>query len=328
MRADNKLCVLIILVVTLCGLLTIPSKGAAIVCDRIVAIVEDDLVTLYELNKRMRQLTGMDPQELRKQDREKYIKTRQQVLDYLINEKITNKKIKELGIEVTDKEVDEAIEKIKKLNNLTQEGLIAALKAQGMSYMEYRKKVKTDLERMQLINFEVKSKIIIKEEDIKKYYDRHQDEFKVRGGSLRLAMIFIPLESSGDAKARERLESTVKTIYKRLKEGEDFGVLAREYSKGPGASEGGDIGQFDPSSLDPKIRKAIDDLKDGQVTRPIYRPNGVQIIKVVRRYRGSVKPFDEVKDAIYDILYRNEVNKRYYAWIKELRSKAYIKVCF
>ncbi|MBW2022277.1 MAG: peptidylprolyl isomerase [Deltaproteobacteria bacterium] len=318
---------LLIFLGAICTSLLSPQRITAEVCDRIVAVVEDDLVTLYELNKRIRQLTGMDPNELERQDKEKYIKTRQRVLDYLIDEKITNKKIKELGIEVTDKEVDQAIEKIKKDNHLTQEGLIAALKAQGMTYVEYRKKVKTDLERMQLINFEVKSKIIIKEKDVKKYYEQHPDQFKVKG-SLRLAMIFIPLDGNGDYEARKQLDSTVKTIYERLKSGEQFGDLAQQYSKGPGASEGGDIGEFNPASLDPNIRNAIDNLKEGQISKPIYRPNGVQIIKLVRRYKGPVRPYEEVKEAIYDILYRKEVNKRYYAWIKDLRSKAYIRVCF
>ncbi len=308
-------------------LLLFPPQAPAEICDRIVAMVDDDLVTLYELNKRIRQITGMDPQELERRDKEKFIETRRKVLDYLIDEKITQKKIKELGIEVTDKEVDQAIEKIKKDNHLTQEGLIAALKAQGMTYLEYRNKVKTDLERMQLINYEVKSKIIIKDEQVRRYYKEHQDQFKVKG-SLRLAMIFLPANSGGKTGAKDKLEKTVQAIYARLKRGEDFGALARQYSKGPGASSGGDIGEFDLNQLDPLIKEAIQNLKQGQVSQPIYRPNGVQIIKIVRRYKGSVRPFEEVKDAIYDILYRQEVNKRYYAWIKDLRSKAFIKICF
>ena len=303
----------------------IPAYGE--ICDRIVAVVEDDLITQYELNKKIRQLTGMDPQELQRKDKEKFLETRRRVLDYLIDEKITKKKIKELGIEVTDKEVDDAIEKIKKDNHLTQEDLLSALKAQGMTYLEYRKKVKTDLERMQLINYEVKSKIIIKDAQVKKYYEQHKDQFKVKG-SLRLAMIFLPLKDPDDALSKEQLQKTVQEIYEKLRKGEEFSTLARQYSKGPGASEGGDIGEFDPAQLDPKIREAIKDLKEGEVSQPIYRPNGIQIIKVVRRYKGAIRPFEEVKDAIYDILYRQEVNKRYYAWIKDLRSKAYLKICF
>lgn len=327
MKKVNKFSAAIVLVMVLFILLLRPGASRAEVCDRIVAVVEDDLVTLHELNKRFRQITGLAPEDLKSQDREKYVKTRQQVLDYLIDEKLTNKKIKELGIEVTDKEVDRAIEKIKRENHLTQEGLIAALKSQGMTYTEYRKKVKTDLERMELINFEVKSKIVIREDDLKKYYEQHRNDFKVKG-SLRLAMIFVPWSIDGNSKANGHLDEIVKTIYDRLKRGEDFATLASQYSKGPGANEGGDIGEFDPKMLEPKILNAIADLKEGQVSRPIYRPDGVQIIKVLRRYKGDVRPFDEVKEAIYDILYRQEVNKRYYAWIKELRSKAYIKVCF
>jgi len=318
---------ILVALVTILALFSLNFPVAAEVCNRIVALVEDDLITLHELNKRMRQLTGMDPTELKRKDENRYLKTRQQILDMLIDEKITQKKIQELGIKVTDKEVDEAIEKIKRDNHLTQEDLVAALKNQGMSYLEYREKVKTDLERLQLINYEVKSKIIIKEKDIRAYYQEHLDQFKVKG-SLRLAMIFLPIRQADDKAEMDHLKHKIEVIYERLKKGEDFGQLAREYSKGPGASQGGIIGDLDPKVLDPMILKAIQGLKDGEVSQPIFRPNGVQIIKLVRRYRGSMRPYEEAKEAIYDILYRQEVDKRYYAWIKDLRSKAYIKVCF
>ena len=297
------------------------------ICNRIVAIVNDDVITLYELNKKMRELLGMDPRVLKEKNNNQYFKVRNQVLDLLINEKIAQKKIEELGIKVSEKEVEDAVEKIKYDNKFTQEDLIATLKAQGMTLESYKEKVKRDLERLRLIQYEVKSKIIIKEEDLKKYYNEHIDQFRTEK-KMRLAMIFLRQKHPGDERELQDLMLKAMEIIGMIKKGEDFGKLAKTFSSGPGASEGGDIGEFNPEDLDPVIRKAIKDVPEGGVTRPIIRPNGIQIIKVISKYKKGVKPFEEVKDAIYAILYRQEVDKRYTEWINDLRAKAYTKIIF
>ncbi len=315
------------LMVMIMLMVTIVPYASAEVCNRIVAIVNDDVITLYELNKKMRELLGVDPQILREKNNDQYFAVRQQVLELLINEKIAQKKIEELGIKVSSKEVDDAIEKIKHDNKLTQEDLIATLKSQGMTLEAYKEKVKRDLERLRLIQYEVKSKIIIKEEDLKKYYGEHLDKFRTEK-KMRLAMIFLPAKHPGDENELQNLMVKAMEIKKMLNKGEDFGKLAKTFSGGPGASEGGDIGEFNPEELDPAIRKAIKDVPEGGVSKPIIRANGVQIIKVINKYEKGVRPFEEVKDAIYATLYKEEINKRYTAWINELRAKAYTKIIF
>ena len=118
------------------------------VLNRIVAIVNSDVITLYELNAKIKQLTGLQPNDLRNQDMEGYLKTRRQVLDLLIDEKLASDKIQELGIDVSPKEVEAAIEKIKKDNNLTDEDLKTSLKKQELTYESYRKDIKNELERI------------------------------------------------------------------------------------------------------------------------------------------------------------------------------------
>jgi peptidyl-prolyl cis-trans isomerase SurA len=97
---------------------------------------------------------------------------------------------------------------------------------------------------------------------------------------------------------------------------------------GPAADEGGDLGLFKMSQLDPDLRKIIEDMSPGDVSEPIIRPSSVQVIKLVEKQEATLKPIDEVRDAIYWILYREEIDKRYVSWIKELRENAYIKIIF
>jgi len=297
------------------------------ICNRVVAIVNDEVVTLYELNTVMKALTGIPSEQLKNKSEEIYLKTRQKILNDLIDQKIGLEKIKELEIKVTAKEVDQAIERIKADNQLTQEDLLAELKEQGSNYESYRESIKKELERIQLINYEVKSKIILREEEIEEYYNTHRDEF-TNEGRVRLALIFLKQEDPADKNEAHALYQKAQEILSMIKGGKNFANLARKFSNGPGASEGGDLGVFKMSELNPEMTEIIKDLSADEVSKPIIRPYGIKIIKVEEKDGGGEKSLDQVRNAIRTILYRKELDKRYSAWIKELRKKAYIKIIF
>ncbi len=300
---------------------------SAKICNRVVAIVNSEVITLYELNTKTKELTGLDHTDLRRQDEARFFETRRRILDALIDEKIAHEKIRELGIEVAPSEVDAAIEKIKRNNYMTHEDLIIGLKKQGSSYESYRESIKLELERTRLINFEVKSKIIIREEKIVKYFNEHKDEFKTER-KVHIATIVLRQENLSNNDEIGPLYPKAADILSRLDKGEDFGQLAREFSKGPGAEEGGDLGFFKTSQLDPELVKIINNMSVGDISEAIVRPSAIQIIKLVGKQEGMVKTIDKVRDAIYWILYREEVNKRYLSWINKLREKAYTKIIF
>ncbi len=303
-----------------------PSVSAE-VCNRVVAFVNGDVVTLYELNRRIKLATGIEPFQMKTEDNDAYIETRRNALDQLIDEKIAKEKTKELGIEISEKELDETIERIKKQNSLTHEDLLEDLRKEGLTIKKYRQNLRSEIERMRLINREVKSKIIIREENVSDYYDRHKSDFS-KAERLRLAAIFLKAKGPSSANGPENMEDKVREILRLLEQGMDFTALAIRFSQGPGAEEGGDLGYFKSSQLDGPLTEVLGRMKPGEVSEPIMRPYGVQIIKLLERESGTVKPFKEVRDAIYSILYKEEVNKRYLAWIKELREKAYIKIIF
>ncbi|MDY6881171.1 MAG: peptidylprolyl isomerase [Desulfatiglans sp.] len=300
---------------------------AAEICNRIVAEVNDEVITLYELNTKMREVTGSSLDELKDKDSKTFMETRRKVLDLLLDEKITRQKVAELKINVTPQEVDDAIENIKRVNSLTHEDLIANLKEKDITYEEYRESIRGQLERMRLLNFEVKSKIIIREEKISQYYEDNIDQFSTTP-KVHLASIFLKENDPSDENVKGSLSQRAEEIHRRIINGEDFGELAKEFSQGPGAQEGGDLGFFRLSQLDPELAGIIKDMAIGDVTEPIVRPSGMQIVKLLEKEGGAIKTFEEVRDSIYSHLYREELEKRYRAWIDELRKKAYTKIIF
>ena len=297
------------------------------VFNRIVACVNNDIITLHELNNKIREMTGVSPFQIMNEDKEKYLQTRSNILQILIDEKITHEKVKELGIEIGDMEIDEEIERIKKEYNLTHEDLLNGLKEKGSTYAALRKRIRKDIERMQLTQFEVNSKIVVSDEEIEEYYNEHKEEFE-NENRVRLSSIILLQQNPSDKEAALLLAKKADVIMSRLENGQDFAELADQFTEGPGAGEGGDLGFFEISSLDPELKDIVVGMSSGEVSRPLARSFGIQIIKILEKQDQGLKPPDEVKEVIYRKLYRLEVNKRYSSWIKELRDKAYTKIIF
>ncbi|MCU0593993.1 MAG: peptidylprolyl isomerase [Desulfobacterota bacterium] len=301
-----------------------PPAGAEI-CNRVVAVVNNDVITLYELNNRIREMTGQAPEELIQKNEPMYRDAEKKILELLIDEKIAQAKIKELRIQVSDRQVDNFLDKLKRDNQWTQEDLVAGLEKEGLSYEKYRERVRKDIERAQLIEYEVRSKIIIRDEAVQKYYEDHKGTFGV-AEKVQLAGIFLMRKNMKSDEEMRELYRKAQEITAKLKEGADFSQMAMTYSEGPGAKQGGDLGQFTVDHLEAGLKNLVEALPEGGVSDPLIRPNGIQIIKVVKKQTGKIRSLEEMKDAIYDILYREEVNRRYQAWIKELRDGAYTRV--
>jgi peptidyl-prolyl cis-trans isomerase SurA len=272
--------------------------------NRIVAIVNDDVVTLHELNQKIKRATGSTADDLRAKDNEAFIELRRKVLEIMVDEKCSEEKVRELELELTSKQVDEYIEDIKKENQWTQEDLVAMLSEDGMTYKEYWDEVKKSSEHDRLISDQITGKVIIREEEIRRYYEEHSTDFLTKE-SVHLAGMIIASKNTEEAEA----------VLARLKNGEDLDELI-------------DLGRLQTDQLDPELKKIVDALSVGEVSGLIVRPNGIQIIKLLERQETGVKPIEEVKDTIHKILYEEEADKKYAAWVEDLREEAYTKITF
>ena len=295
--------------------------------NRVVAFVNDDVITLYELNNRIEELTGKTIDELKAANEKEFLNTRDQVLDLMIDEKLAKEKIKELKLEADKADVDDYIEYLKEENKVTQEQLLAQLKREGITYEKFREKIKDDIERRSLIDSQIRDKLVITEDDISKYYQSHKKDYE-KPGKAHIASIFLVPDSPESQTQLDELKKKGEEILARLKNGEDFGALAREFSNGPGAEEGGDLGNIKLADVAPKILKVINSLKEGEVSSLIDMGNRLQIIKLIKMNKTELIPLDKVRDSIYEALYNKELEKRYSDYMAELKKNAYTKKIF
>lgn len=310
---------------TLCNVVT--ANLRAEITNRIVATVNSDIITLYELNISIKRVTGLSVGNLRLQDEGRFYQVRRAVLNNLINQKITEQQIRKLGIKVTNRDIEAAVEKVKRENNLTQEELLYSLRLEGITLKEYKERVKQEIERSRLVDYEVKSKIVITEEHLKSYYQNHIEQFS-EAHKVKLARILLKVENPADKGEIVRARDKGEEIVRNLDGGRDFSDMAKTYSQGPAGSEGGCLGWIPFDQLDPSLKKRIVKLSPGEYTDLHACPYGIQIVQLIGERKGRVKPLEEVREAIYSKLFKDKVEEKYATWLSKLREESFIKVVF
>jgi peptidyl-prolyl cis-trans isomerase SurA len=297
------------------------DQGEVLV-NRIVAEVNDDIITLYELE----QTAAPFIRHVRTlklplaEERQKLYEVREKMLNQLIDQKLTDQEVRRYNITVDEESVDKAIEEMKKRYLMTDQQLRAGLNEENMTMDEYREQLKNQILRMRLMNRQIKSKIVITDEDIRAFYEKNKANY---GGETlyRLRQIIVS-PAGGEAQAQQKME----TILVKLTEGATFADLAREYSDGPMANDGGLLGEFKQKDLAPFISKALAGLKAGEHTSILKTDRGLQIFYIDEMKTLAGKSLEQMTPEIEDQLYDRIVKRKFDQWLTELRAQSHIKI--
>ncbi|MBT8341592.1 MAG: hypothetical protein HKP58_20075 [Desulfatitalea sp.] len=294
------------------------------VVDRVLAIVNDDIVLLSDLTEALDLLKNQLEQSGTSDIEQRVILANQRpkALDQLINEKLTNQQARRLGITVNDTEVDMAVERIMAINQFSEQELIRLLKQDGMTLKDYRAQLKEQLLQQQIVNREVKSKIVITDADIKAYYEAHKDQYI---GQVKYHLRHLLMKSNGTNET-DRVRERMAALYQRLTAGAAFEDLARDYSHSATAETGGDLGVFESRVLAAPIRQALDGLNAGQFTPVLETEQGFQIFYVQEVINTGGKTLQEATEEIHDQLFAEMVDRKFQTWLKGLRDRAHVKV--
>lgn len=313
-------------ILLLTTLFLLPINAHARIIDGIAAIVNDEIITLQDLYHEAKAKI-IDAEKSGKIDKNERTKIHQTVLDRLVEKRLVDQKVKELGIRVGEDEVRQAIEDVRKQNNMPdQSTLVAALAQQGISFDEYRMQLQEQLEKLRLVSQEVRAKIQVGEQEIRDFYAANPSSFSEEE-TFRARHIFFRIDEKAPSAEIKRAMSNVLMVLAEAKSGKDFSELAKKYSEDPAAKkDGGDLGQFKKGDMLPELESAITAMKPGEVSELVKTPTGLHIVKLEQRSKGKLKDFESVKSQIEDLIYRKKSDERFSAWTKELRTKASIEV--
>lgn len=285
------------------------------IVDRIVAVVNDDIITLSQLHKAvqpyLKQVAVSQRSESAKEQMVEAIE--KEMLNTLIDRTLTRQEAARQKISVSDAEVQSAIDNFKRQNGLDQEAFEKGLEAEGISLEEYRDRVREDLMQSLLVNRVIRSRIIVTQTEIEAYYHTHPEKFK---GEEKYHLRNILAASESDA----------EQVLTRLDQGLSFPEAARQFSKAPNAGDGGDLGMFDIDTFNDAVRAAVKPLKPGEYSRVISTNQGFQIIFVEEILDSGGKTLEQARDEIQDILYREQAEEKFARWIESLKKNAHIKI--
>ncbi len=281
--------------------LTFGSALRAELIDKVAAVVNDEVITLSEVREVARLLKN-DKNAKGLSERELELLA----LEKLIEEKLVEYEAKRYDVSVSDEEVEAFVEELTK-DLGGKERLLEFLRARGLTYEEYERQVREELKKLKLIQIVTKNRVVVPEEEVRAYYERHYPKEKV----FYLAAII--------TKDKEKIFEAKK----ELERGVSFEEVGKKYSVVPESWKL--LGRFRLKELNEAIRREVSHATQGSVIGPVKVGNHWEILKVIRVEEDRI-PYELVKKKIKRILYEKKLDEYFRNWIKELKEKAYIKV--
>ncbi len=248
-----------------------------------------------------------------------------EVLDALVMQKLIKKEVETQGLKAKKTDIDGYIARIQAQSNLNDEEFEAALLDQGMTMEKYRERVAIEVEQAILMSREIGSRVNVTPEDVSRYYNERIDEY-THPAQVRIRHIFLPLPPQAGDEVAQRAVEIVYQIRERALSGENFGNLADQYSQGPGAGTGGDLGYFERGQMPEGIEQVAFSLENGDISEPFRTNSGMHLLKVEDKRTAGLQPLEMVSDEIKNKLYNDALRERYARWFSEdLRFRHHVE---
>jgi peptidyl-prolyl cis-trans isomerase SurA len=286
------------------------TASGSIVVDRVVAIVNDDIITLSDLQRE---------EVLRKSDSKLDEKM---LLEDMIDRKLQMTAAKRAGMDVTDKELADALEDIMKRNSMDAKQFEAALAKEGLTLEQYRSELREQMTMSRMFNKYVRSGVAVSDVEAREYYDRNAVLYALPE-EIRLRQIQFPLPQNATAAQSGAVKSQAQAVFERARKGEDFMSLVRENATSANPGDG-DLGFIQRKHVLPEIEEAARNLKPGEIVGPLLCSGAYRIIRL-EEVRTPLRLFEKVKDEIMSTLYQEKVENTYRSWLQTLRSDAHIE---
>jgi len=305
------------------------KTGEGKTVEEIVARVNNEIITRSELEKarasaedesRAECQGRCTPEQLQVaiEDRQKF------ALRDLIDQSLLSQRGKDMGINV-EGDVVKQLDQIRIQNKLPDmDALERAVTSQGINWDDFKTNIRNRILTQSVIGQEVGRHITIGHEEEMKYYNEHKSEF-VRPEQVALSAIEIKTEGKKESEI-PTLKEKANTVRKKALDGEDFSELAKRYSDGSTAAQGGQLGVYKRGELSKELEDTVFVMKKNQLTEVIETKSGFLILKVMEHYTEGEQPFDVVEPEIQERLYSQRMEPAMREYLKTLREQSYVVV--
>lgn len=306
-------------------LMAAPAAQARII-DRVVAVVNDEVIVLSELEDLVRptlqKIADLGDPVVRQQQTDKFLR---RGLDQLIGERLVLQQAVTLKISISGEEVDAQIASLKSRQGWDDDQLRIYLTSQGMGMGDFRRLTRDQLLRQKVVRMKLVGGVQVSQAELESFYKdevtRTNTHFEIEA-----AHIVLPVPKDATAAERSALEQEARELMARAKAGEDFAELARKYSRGPGADRGGALGTVRRGSLNADLEKTLFALEEGGVGGPVRTRFGFHVVHASKRKSLAPPEFEEVEERLRRELQEKKLQSAIEKWIEELKQKAFIEI--
>ena len=282
--------------------------------DAIIAIVDDELITLKDLKDYAHStyvgLIARDLPEAQIQEIMESMET--EGTNKLIEDKLILSEANKLGLEVREELIDERIEEVEEQYGSAQ-NLTEALIRSGATLTDLRKMIRDEMKLKYIVDHAVRSRIYVNPQEVTDYYEKNKEQFG-RKELVNLESIFIGSTDDPDAASAKANEAL-----KLIEEGGDFTEISEEYSQMPS------VGTVERGQLLPLIEEAVFDLEPDETSSLIETDTGIYIFKLTGKSPAEISSLEDVKGTIYDLLFKEKFKTRFMDWLEKLKKNAYIE---
>lgn len=297
--------------------------GGQEVVEEIVAVVNDDIITLTEYRQGFElRLAGIRAQQLSPEAYDQqFQQLKKELLNVMVTELLLLQKARELNLNVSD-QLKAMIENIKKTNNMaSDDDLRQAVEREGMSYEKWLKEYEEGIMREGVLFSEVDRAIVLDDSEVVQYYKKNPDEFTMPA-EYDLLAIYLSTEGR-TAEACETLKAGVEA---KLKAGTAFADVAGELSDPPLKEAKGALGWSKSGELDVALESAVEKLKAGETSAWVNFKNGWYLLRVEEKKDGYLRGFDDVRKEVEEKLFVEKRDVRREAFVKTLRERSYVRI--
>jgi len=305
------------------------SYGPALLCeavvDRVVAVVNQEIITLSEVEKWTTPLKAEIVTEDRLEKQERTQALSRKVLEKLIEEKLLDQEAKKSGVKVSSKEIEATVDEVKRKNGATQADLEKALTVEGLTLETYKQQIGKNLQRQKLIHLSVKIEEKFGEKELREFYQRNIGRYRANETYRPAQILFIIPKESTPEEVRE-IRKKCQKVLEKIKNGEEFGEMALLYSEDSSSKEHGDLGFFKKGELIPAFEREALRLKVGEVSGILRTEFAFHIIKLLDRKGMEPLSFAEVKEKVKVDYYEAEMEKAFKQFLSTLKEKSVIEI--
>jgi len=294
--------------------------------EEIVARVNDQIITTSDYERAMKELD--DEARQKGASMQEIAEGHKDLLRNLIDQQLWLSKGKELDIN-GETELIQKLNEIRKQYNLaTLEDLEKAAKEQGISFEDFKANIRNNIITQEVMRDQVGRRIQFTPGEAQRYFEAHKQEY-AQAETVRLNEILIAVPAPADGAQPDdatlvAAKTKADSIEAKLHAGGDFSQLAKSFSEGPTAAEGGDLGQFRRGSLAKVLEDETFALKSGQFTEPIRTKQGYVILKVAQHIPGGVPEYKDVEQDVEQAIYMSRMEPAIREYLTKMREEAAI----